>query len=288
MSAAGVPVQGYKVALGFPGPSLSFAAARGLHTFTVGRHEVTLLNSPLAAWDAFNVLWVDALNMAAAGEISHFAMLHADSDVDPGWGDILLDICDRHQADAVSVIVPIKDARGIANCGIGDPDDPWEPYRRFTMHEIHRMPPTFEAADIGFPGQMLLSGTGCIVCDLRRPVFRTTEPDGTVPICFNFPTRVYRQADGQAKSQRESEDWYFSRTLWEHGGRIVATREVRLGHIGDFSFPNWEPWGKIQGRRRRIEMGPPGRREDHPADGSMDRPNGGATPLRFRTRSGPL
>ena len=123
MSAAGVPVQGYKVALGFPGPSLSFAAARGLHTFTVGRHEVTLLNSPLAAWDAFNVLWVDALNMAAAGEISHFAMLHADSDVDPGWGDILLDICDRHQADAVSVIVPIKDARGIANCGIGDLDD---------------------------------------------------------------------------------------------------------------------------------------------------------------------
>jgi len=184
--------------------------------------------------------------MAAAGEIDLFAMFHADNDVPPGWLDVLVQEMERNGADAVSVIVPIKDARGLADCGIGDPADRWQPYRRFTMHEVHRLPETFSADEIGYSGQMLLSGTGCLLVDLRKPVFQTVEADGTVPICFNFPTRVYRDAGGQAHSQRESEDWYFSRTLWEHGGKLVATRKVRLGHQGQFTFPNWEPWGKFK------------------------------------------
>jgi len=235
-----------KVALGFPGSHLTFEASRGLHTASLGRHEVTLIQSALGAWDAFNVLWVDAMNMAAAGEITHYAMLHSDSDVPPGWLDTLIEECEEFDANAVSAIVAIKDARGLADCGIGDPADPWRPYRRFTMHEIHRLPESFDAAMIGYPGQMLLSGTGCLVCDLRRPIFQTVSPDGSVPICFNFPTRVIRDAGGQYHSQRESEDWYFSRMLWKHGGKLVATRKVRLGHIGNFTFPNWEPWGQFK------------------------------------------
>jgi len=207
---------------------------------------VTLIQSDLGAWDAFNVLWVEALNLAIRGEATHFAMLHSDSDVPPGWLDTLIEEMDVTGADAISVIVPIKDARGLADCGIGDPSDRWRPFRRFTMHEIHRLPETFSADEIGYPGHMLLSGTGCLLVDLRRPVFQTVEPDGTVPICFNFPTRVHRDASGQFHSQRESEDWYFSRTLWERGGKLVATRKVRLGHQGGFTFPNWEPWGQFK------------------------------------------
>lgn len=237
----------YHVAVGFPGPWLSFAAAKALWTATLGRHTVTVIQSPLGAWDAFNAVWVDSLNMAAKGEVSHFAMLHSDIDPQPGWLDILIEELDRLDADCVSAVVPLKDARGLTSTAIGDPADPWQPWRRFTLREIAAFPETFDNAAAGYPDKPLLVNTGCLVCDLRKPVYQTVLEGGEVPIAFNFPTCVGRGPGGKFESFRESEDWHFSRRLAEFGGKAWATRTVQLNHLGEYPFPNHgELWGQLK------------------------------------------
>jgi SAM-dependent methyltransferase len=235
----------HNVALGFPGPSLSFGAAKGLWTATMGLHDVTVVQSPLGAWDAFNRVWCDALNMARRGEASHFAMLHADIEPQEGWMDVLLDECDRLDAECVSAVVPLKEATGLTSTAIGDPADPWHPWRRFTLREIAGFPDTFDAAAAGYPDRPLLVNTGCLVCDLRKPAFWQRRPDGQMPVCFNFPTLCAWGPDGKAVVLRESEDWYFSRQLAAAGGKAYATRKVHLHHLGTWPFPNYgEPWGQ--------------------------------------------
>lgn len=231
-----------RIALGFPGPELTFAAAMGLHQCS-RRDDVTILHSPLGAWDAFNALWVEALNLSEAGECELFAMLHADSDPEPFWADVLVEEMERTGADWISVVSPIKDHRGLADVAIADPDDPWTCLRRFTMRELVQLPETVDAAALGYPGACLLQGDGCMVADLRRPVFHQTDASGQAQVCFNFPTQVLRGPDGRWTRRRESEDWYFSRRLWEAGGRAVATRRVKMRHWGAYGFKNWCAWG---------------------------------------------
>ena len=89
----------HKIVLGFPTPggiSMSFETARALYRGTQ-RHDLALLVS-VGSWDGFNSLWANALNLAAAGEATHFAMLHADVAPQEGWLDILADELDRKSA----------------------------------------------------------------------------------------------------------------------------------------------------------------------------------------------
>jgi hypothetical protein len=236
----------FRIALGFPGSHLTFAAALGLQQATEDRHDVTLLHSPLGAWDAFNAVWVDALNLAEAGEVTHFAMLHSDIDPQSGWLDALIDEAEATGADFVAAVAPLKDHRGLTSLAIGDPQDTWHELRRFTMHELMALPETVDATTLGYPGYALLNNDGCMVADLRREIFHRADPDGQAKVCFNFPTRVIRSTDGKWTRWRESEDWYFSRRLFEAGGRAVATRKVRLAHLGEYPFKNWQGWGSYR------------------------------------------
>jgi hypothetical protein len=223
---------------------MSFGAARAL--FCAGKaHDVQLLQTPLGAWDAFNVLWADALNLAEAGEATHFAMLHSDVTPEPGWLDVLIAEMESLSADLVSAVVPIKDARGLTSCGIGDPKTSWKPLRRFTMHEIHEMPETFDAAGAGYPGAALLVNTACWVCNLRNPLFFRHAESGLADCYFGFPSIVARNPETkQWTAYRESEDWFFSRRIHALGAKVFCTRKVALKHEGKFAFPNDEPWGK--------------------------------------------
>ncbi|MGD0781228.1 MAG: hypothetical protein ABSA30_00050 [Candidatus Aminicenantales bacterium] len=261
----------HKIVLGFPTPggiSMSFETARALYRGTQ-RHDLALLVS-VGSWDGFNSLWANALNLAAAGEATHFAMLHADVAPQEGWLDILADELDRLQADLVSAIVPLKDARGVTSSGIGDPCDPWHPLKRFTMRELFAgeapnpkseirnkseiqnpkskiLPETFDAADAGFPGGILLHNDGCMMADLRNPIFRQENPDGTLIADFQFPRQVYRDlSDGLLHVRGESEDWYFSRKLHELGARTYVTRKVRLVHVGSHAWTNAVAWGTYE------------------------------------------
>jgi hypothetical protein len=239
----------YQVMLAMPGPAMSFGACRGLIEASA-RHEVGLDNSG-GSWDNFNTLWAMGLNRAAKGEISHFAMLHADVAPEAGWLDLLIEECDKHQADLVSAIVPLKDGRGITSSGVGRLGNPWGgAYRRIAIRELPGLPDTFDATSLGYGRLPLLHNNGCWVADLRRAVFTESadclcenRPAQALEAMFAFPRRIVR-FNGQWMVQGESEDWYFSRRLWELGARTYLTKRVRLSHLdGATAYPNYGLWG---------------------------------------------
>lgn len=233
------------IALGCPGRSFGWGSVEGILQASLGLHEVRALNSG-NGWDDFNAIWAAALNMVERGEATHFAMLHSDVVPDPGWLDMLMDELEIHKADLVSVAIPIKDRRGVMSCGLGDLSHRWGAFRRLTVREVLRLPPTFSLADTPHPDKVLLHNTGCWVCDLRNPLFFATNPDGSLKCFFDFPTRITRNEDGQWAHARESEDWFFSRQLHELGAKTFITRKVRLSHVGEAAFVNYEPWGTFR------------------------------------------
>ncbi len=227
--------------------------------------------------DAFNVHWKTALNQQLAGvPISRFLMLHDDIVPEQFWMDKLLAELDETGADLISVVVPIKDSRALSSTALDDPDDPWEVYRRLTMHEVGQLPETFTAGDCWqkFPeseirgvsdfhgmkdvpwGQMrpLLLNTGCWACRFDRPWRHKVHFEINTRIAFVtdrgkiIPNTDYREGmKGQFTNQVMPEDWLFSRQLNALGCDIRATRKIKLSHMGDAPFPNYDcSWGKWQ------------------------------------------
>lgn len=197
------------------------------------------------SWGNFNQILAASLNMAANGDVTHMAFLHADIAPQEWWVDVLMEEMERLQADVVSALVPIKDTRGVSSSGIGDPNDRWHPLRRFTMQEAYSFPETFDAKDAGYPGGCLLHNDGCFLMDLRNPIFRKTDENGVLVASFDFPRRI-RLIDGKFDVEGESEDWYWSRKLHEIGAKTYITRKVHLNHEGGFSYPNTGIWGTYQ------------------------------------------
>lgn len=231
-----------KVFLSVPGPSISPGSLRGACLATDGRHEIEILLGS-AAWDGFNGPWIDVLNQSKQGDGTHFAMLHSDISPDPGWLDVLMSEMEQLEADLISVIVPLKDDRGICSCGIGNPHNSWAPLKRLTMTEVMALPETINAYDLGYPGYALLHNNGCWLADLRRPIFHETDREGRLLAYFNFPREVRRGPDGLFKVVGESEDWFFSRQLHYLKAKTYLTRKVILGHAGICLFPNNKVWG---------------------------------------------
>lgn len=244
------PIQ-HHIYLAVPGHNVCWGTVTGVINSTK-RHIVKPFNGGFgfSGQEDFNVLWADAHNLYAKGEITHFAMLHGDITPDPSqyWLDILLEEMDARNATLVSSVAPLKDQRGLTSSGICDLADPWRPWRRFTLQEIHeQLPETFDNVAAGYPDRPLLHNTGLWVCDLRKECFHKVNERGELDLYFFFPTRAIRGTDGQWTHQRESEDWLFSRHLWERGIRdTFITRKTRLTHHGKADFPNSTVWGSFQ------------------------------------------
>jgi hypothetical protein len=234
----------FKIALAMPGQNLMYASAIGLLTATRGLHDITPKNSG-NGFDDMNTVWVDALNMAHKGEITHFAMLHSDIHPSQGWIDILASEMQRLGADIVSTVVALKDARGLTSTGVGDEGDPWNAFRRFTMREVHGMlPETFSIADTPHPDKYLLHNTGCWLADLRTPAWRTVDENNFLVATLSFPIAAKMLPDGTIQHKRESEDWYFSRMLSRLPLKTFATRKVSATHYGMTPYVNNRPWGE--------------------------------------------
>ena len=234
-----------QVLLGFPGHTLCYGAAKGIKEATLGAHDVYDEQRGLG-WDDMNQLWCHALNLAKCGQVTHYAQLHSDITPAPGWIDLLIDELEDRQADFISATVALKDEQGLSSCGIGDYANHWQPFRRFTMRELHEMPETFSIADTPHPDRYLLHNSGCFVADLRNPAWRTVDEDGCLVADFGFPIRSRLQDDGMFISERESEDWYFSRGMAAIGVKTLATRRVATIHFGQQGFRNDYPWGKLE------------------------------------------
>lgn len=183
----------------------------------------------------FNRLWAGALNGRKTG-VTHFAMHHADIEAPPGWLDTLIDEMQRVEADVLSVVVPIKDGRGVSSTGYQNPKT--RVINRFTMREIAGFPRTFNAADTGHADDWLVVNTGLWVCDFTRPWVEE--------VCFSIIDAIVKDADGGFTAKCLPEDWNFSGWCARNGLKVFATTKVAVGHHGRASYRNDSAWGDWQ------------------------------------------
>jgi hypothetical protein len=197
-------------------------------------HEVEVMNIPSSLLAlSFNILYAEALNRNEAGDgIDLFAMLHSDLAPQGFWADVLVDEMLEKKADLVSCVNVIKDDRAVTSSGVAFPGVSWRARRRFTLHELANFPETFNAADVGYEGMVLLHNTGCWVADIRKPLFHEADEDGCLKAFFTINDRVVRNREGRWQAEVEPEDWFFSRRLFDLGATTYITRKVVTKHYG--------------------------------------------------------
>lgn len=231
----------HKVFLGTPvggDGSVAFATHEAICQLHHSIHDVEArFGGSSALTFNFNNLWAEAINRRLDGEpFDVFAMIH--TDIAPqaaDWLDKLLEIFDRTNADVLSVIVPIKDSKGLTSTALDT--SRWTP-RRLTMTEVYELPKTFDGQYVQerFGAQLLLN-TGLMVV-------RLTE-SWALEVCFHIDNCITRGRDGRFAAFFEPEDWKFSRWCNARGLKLVATREVIVGHLGGVAYTNDGPWGSM-------------------------------------------
>lgn len=189
----------------------------------------------------YNDHLVAALNHPVQGGVDLFVMLHDDIQPSRGWIDTLCDELIELDADCVSAIVAIKNHTGLTSTAIQTPTG----VKRLTMHEIMRLPETFDAEMAGFPAHSLLINTGCFVANFRRPwwqeVVLAEHEDGQSG--FFYRSGIRKNASGKWEGWFEPEDWNFARDLNKAKTRVFATRKVKTIHYGEQGFINHQLWG---------------------------------------------
>jgi hypothetical protein len=211
------------------------------------QHQVVTMPMP-GSGEQHTPAWVNALNRCPAEGFDYYSQHHADVAIhyeegDELWADVLVEELREHDADFVSVPCVIKDDRGVCSCGIGDPLDDSNPWRRFTLRELEQMPQTFSYEDIGDHGRFLLHNPALCMWNMKQPAWFQRDGQGRNP--FHFTTRQQILWDGEGWIlQRESEDWHFSRQMWQRGIRSIITRRVKLIHYGQIGFASWGQRGR--------------------------------------------
>jgi GT2 family glycosyltransferase len=175
----------------------------------------------------FNEMWARALNARHQG-ITHFAMLHSDvMPHSPTWVGEMRAIMDRVGASVLSVVLPIKDRRGLTSTAV-DRANIWAP-RRLTLSEAYAQPATFTH-------ERLLLNTGCMMVDLRQGWVERAH--------FTVNDAIRQKPSGEFYAVAESEDWFFSRRARLEGASLYATREIAASHFGGSNFDNTSAWGE--------------------------------------------
>jgi hypothetical protein len=173
----------------------------------------------------FNMLWCAGLASGA----NIWAMLHADIGPDRYWVDTLLDELDKHQADIMSAVVPIKNDDHQYSVAIAR--DQCAATYRLTHEHLEQLPRTFGAEDVrrvSGQGGVLCANTGCWVCRLDRPWARQ--------VYFEIASRIDWSDPGKPRPLVISEDWGFSMQVQRLGGKVMCTRAVGVRHWGERSW----------------------------------------------------
>jgi|SRR5262245_13569979 len=231
---------------------IDFAAAKALWKTAskIHRVEVCKQKASLLTLNC-NILWCSALNYRSTMNFTWFAMLHADIEPCDWWLDTLIEQADKHGADMMSAVVPIKDFTGMTSTAIARPDSSYGNFCRLTQTQVRNplFPDTFgiaEAVDAlaglpdpfrvpDAPKSALLVNTGCFVCRLDRPWCEKVwfEQSDAIEMRQGLWSPLY-----------QSEDWNFSRRVAENGGKVMATRLVNLMHVGVAEFHSNGVWGQ--------------------------------------------
>lgn len=189
---------------------------------------------------AYNHLWCQAMNLRDTQNLKFFAILHADIVPEDFWLDKLIAELEKHDADVMSAVVPIKESIGVTSTAISGPDG-FIRSQRLTMKQIWHpeFPETFSINTV--PNiyinatSHLLVNTGCFVARLDR--------EWCPRVHFTINDRIRTGIGGLLVSEVESEDWFFSRRVAEEGGKVMATRTIKLDHMGGRAYKSNEVWG---------------------------------------------
>jgi len=257
-----------QIVLGMPGYGNQTAAA-GYGLWNACRDMTTVdvryqAGSLLAC--NFNTLLCYTLTKVHRGErVDYWAMLHDDVGPEAYWLDVAIEEMEANDLDALGVVVPIKDQHGTTSIALHHDGDNWNPECRLTMRDVYELPETFTSDDLA--GQKILLNTGCLVVKWNQEWCRTVHFTINDRIVFDIPQNRYRP-------EVESEDWFFSRLLYEIGMpghplegivkplRIGATRKIAINHQGVTNFTNTHPWGtdvfdhECPQRKRRVSPVP--------------------------------
>lgn len=186
----------------------------------------------------FNMLLCEAINR---GEHTHFAMLHADIFPAQGWLTRMHDIMERTGADILSVVMPLKNDKGLTSIGLCEEETVPLKVKRLTMNEIYQREETFTDPHI-------IVNTGLMLINLKAP-FMSHVGRG---LQFRVTDQILKLDDGRLHAYGGSEDWLFSLDARGLGAKIFVTREVSAAHIGGASWPNDHAWGTTLSEEFRL------------------------------------
>lgn len=178
----------------------------------------------------FNDCLTRALKLAHEGKATHFLMIHDDIvPCDLDWFERFWRAYEDSNAQILSAVSPIKDGKGLSSVALDCGPTKYLP-RRMTMAEVHAEPETFTRPDI-------LLNTGLMLFALDEPWLNG--------LWFRIDNDIVMAPDGNLHSRFEPEDWAWSRDARARGcERLYATRAVKLWHVGQQMFPNFEVWGQ--------------------------------------------
>lgn len=184
--------------------------------------------------DNFNRLWAEALNLRASRPLTHFAMIHSDISAESGWLDTLMLELQRANLDVISVIVPLKDERGLTSTGILK--QATNRIHQFTLADVYNLPVTFTLNDINhLEDEVLAINTGLWVCTFTQPWIEK--------IVFRTYTDIIKDEENSFHAVSLTEDWDFSLQCARLDVKVGATRIVRVGHYGRKEYSNDTVWG---------------------------------------------
>jgi hypothetical protein len=203
-----------------------------------------------------NGLLAKALNERASHAWSLFAMLHYDIRPQQFWLDLLVDQLISHGADLMSAVVPLTGRdNGYTSTALAESANKFANRRRLTQSQVRhlRFPETFDVQMAALaieqlpppyqifpcPRAFLWCNTGCFVVRIDRDWDWTT-------VCFASDDQLVISA-GQYQEYVFPEDWTFSHRVAEAGGKVMATRLVKLTHTSEETGKQYhsdEVWGQ--------------------------------------------
>ncbi len=192
------------------------------HNIRIFSHTSSLLV------DSFNTCWCEMLNTK---DMDYFVMLHADVITEGAWIDTLIDELEKNKLDVLSVVLPLKDEKGITSTGILSKDDQ---VTRLTLKEVHSLPVTFTAKETPYEGTLLVN-TGMWIAKSGDWM---KDFDG-----FRAHSQIILK-DGKYETVNSPEDWDMSVVFNGFGLKVAATTLVKAGHVGKKSYPNYEIYGQ--------------------------------------------
>lgn len=193
--------------------------------------------------NACNNLWCTALNVKDQYNLTWFAMLHSDIIPEPFWIDKLIRIAEEKGADLLSAIVPIKSDEGVTSTAVSHPNSRFGASFRLTQHQVNNVfPETFSLQDLVDGGHTnvdptthdLMVNTGCMICRLDKGWW--------TDVYFTIADRI-EYNHGKFYAQVDSEDWFFSKCIADNGGKVMATRAIKVQHLGTTAFHSDRVWG---------------------------------------------